>query len=291
MVCYCPEKKILFIHLPKCAGLTVESILIKKFGFKHFTFGNGKDPYPFLREPRGKIGFYKYILKYSEEAKTIDFSTYRKFAVVRNPYTRAESGIRYLHKCSVRNAAYKDINGKVCIKEGHFPMSIDKFYRTCLLRDYYYVHFCLSQVDSLRDLNNNIDFTIVRFENLMEDLKTLLFDEYEYEYTEIENIHVNKSEVDNLKIKRDNIKNLVRQIHAEDFEILGYDINYEFPNHPSPSPSPFPSSNQKDNKEDKEDSLITDKGEEGEDTLENIERLLEQRGNGEEGGNGGEGGF
>lgn len=227
MVCYCPERRILFIHLPKCAGLTVESILIQNYGFKHFTFKSGLrgDPYPFLREPRGKIGFFKYILKYSEEAKTIDFSTYRKFAVVRNPYTRAESGIRYLHKCSVKNSAYKDQNGKLCLKPGHFPMSIDKFYRTCLIRDYYYVHFCLSQVDSLKDLDGNIDFTIVRFENLIDDLKSLLFDEYGMDVTDIEKVHANKSEIRNLTLDRSHVMKLVSKIHKEDFNILGYDIN------------------------------------------------------------------
>lgn len=225
MVCYCPERKILFIHLPKNGGLTIESILLKTYGFKHFTFPGTNDPYPFLRDPRGKIGFFRYILKYSNESKTIDFSKYRKFAVVRNPFTRGESAIRYLHKSSARVSAGRDINGKIFVKKGHFPLGIERFYRTCLTRDYYYMHFCLSQTRSLEDLEGNIDFDIVRFENLIPEMKRLLFDEYGLEPSEIEKVHVNKSNKNNLGVDIEHVRNKVKQIHKEDFEILGYDID------------------------------------------------------------------
>lgn len=227
MVCYCPERKILYIHIPKCAGLTVESILLKQYGFKHFTFPGTEDQYSFLRDPRGKLGIYRYILKYSNEAKTIDFNEYRKFAVVRNPYSRGESGIRYLHKSSVKQSMAHDINGKPYIKPGHFPMGIDRFYKTCLLRDYYYMHFCLSQTRSLEDLEGNIDFTICRFENLMPDLRRVLFDEYGLEPFDIEKVHVNKSVKERLTMNIEQVRKKTREIHEEDFKILGYDIDEE----------------------------------------------------------------
>lgn len=228
MVCFCPERKILYIHLPKCAGLTVESILITKYNFKHFTFTGTEDPYPFLREARGKLGIYRYILNYSNEAKTIDFSKYKKFTVVRNPYTRGESGIRYLHKNSAKQAITRDVNGKAYIKSGHFPMGIDRFYRTCLNRDYYYMHFCLSQKRSLEDLQGNIDFTICRFENLMIDLKKVLFDDYELEPFDIDKIHVNQSKKERLTMNILHVREKIREIHEEDFRILGYDIDEEY---------------------------------------------------------------
>lgn len=224
MVCYCPERKILYIHIPKTGGLTVESILMGKYGFKHFTFPGTTDPYPFLREPRGKLGIYRYILLYSNEAKTIDFSKYKKFTVVRNPYTRGESGIRYLHKSSAKTSLSRDVNGEVVVKKGHFPMGIERFYRTCLVRDYYYMHFCLTQVKSLEDLDGNIDFTICRFENLMPDLRRVLFDEYELQPFDIENVHVNKSVKERLELNIQQVRKKISEVSREDFKVLGYDM-------------------------------------------------------------------
>lgn len=226
MVCYCPERKILYIHLPKCAGLTVEAILLKKYNFKHFTFENTKDPYPFLRESKGKLGIFRYILKYSIEARTIDFTKYRKFTIVRNPHTRGESGIRYLHKTSAKRSIIHDKDGKSVLKKNHFPLGIERFYLTCLNRTYYYMHFCLSQTTSLEDLDGNIDFNIGRFENLMPDLRRILFEEYGLEEFEIEQIHVNGSKKELLQMDISNVYNKISEIHQKDFEILGYSLDH-----------------------------------------------------------------
>lgn len=224
MVCYCPERKILYVHLPKCAGLTIEAILIKRYGFKHFTFPDTDDPYPFLREPRGKLGIYKYILKYSNEAKIYDLNSFRKFTIVRNPYKRGVSAIRYLHKNSVKRALYEE-EGKPAVKKGHFPMDIDNFYYSALNNDYHYMHFCLSQKKSLEDLDGNIDFIIGRFENLMPELRRILFTEFVFEEFNIESLHVNQSDQSLLQLNTDKVRDLIRQIHYDDFEFFGYPIS------------------------------------------------------------------
>lgn len=224
MVCYCPERKIIYIHVAKTGGITIETILSKRYGFKHFTFPDSEDPYPFLREPRGKLGTYKYILKYSNEAKIYDLNSFRKFAFVRDPYTRGISAIRYLHKNSIRNSLYRDDEKKLP-KKGYFPMSIDSFYYTALNNDYYYMHFCLSQKKSLEDLDGNIDFIIGRFENLMPDLKRILFTEFGLEESNIENLHINQSDQSILQLNPDKVKELIKQIHLEDFEFFGYPIS------------------------------------------------------------------
>lgn len=247
MVCYCPEKRILYIHLPKCAGLTIESILIKKYGFKHFTFPDSDDQYKFLRDPRGKIGIFKYILLYSNESKIYDLTSFRKFTIVRNPFNKAESAIRYLHKNNARhnaeiekmkkmieiptgieNPVIKEIinrkmNNVIGNTSSKFPMGIDFFERYCLCNDYYYMHFTLSQTRCLEDLNGNIDFTIGKFEELMPELRRILFGLYELEEFQIEKIHVNRTSKEYLDIDNNKVKICVRELHMQDFINFGYD--------------------------------------------------------------------
>lgn len=225
MVCYCPERQILYIHLPKCGGLTIEAILLKKYNFKHFTFPDTKDPYPFLREANGKLGIFRYILKYSNEAKLYNLKSFRKFSIVRNPYTRGESGIRYLHESSIKNSLVKLPNGKIQQNKRHFPLNIDRFYLTCLNRDYYYIHFCLPQYRSLEDDEGNIDFRIGHFETFMDDLKTILFNEYNLTPFDIDKVHINKSKKTLLQIDLNKVYDKIAIIHEDDFRILNYDIN------------------------------------------------------------------
>jgi hypothetical protein len=217
MVCYCPERKILYIHIPKCAGLTIEGILLNKYGFKHFTFPNTNDPYPFLRCPKGKLGIFRYILKYSNESKIYNLKSFKKFTFVRNPYTKGESAIRYLHECAITEP----------VKQ-HFPLGIDRFYLTCLNREYYYNHYCLSQITCIEDDEGNNDFRIGRFENLMDDLKNILFNEYELEPFNIDGLHANKSNKAILELKLENVYRNIAKIQKRDFELLGYDIT-KFP--------------------------------------------------------------
>lgn len=260
MVCYCPEKRILYIHLPKCAGLTVESILIKKYGFKHFTFPDSDDQYKFLRDPRGKIGIFRYILLYSNEAKIYDLTSFRKFTIVRNPYGKAESAIRYLHKNNARhNAEIEKLKTMVTTKVADsnplvqemlkrkvmtmvgdttckFPMGIDFFERYCLVNDYYYMHFTLSQSRCLEDLNGNIDFEIGKFENLMPELRRILFGIYGYEEFAIEKVHVNKTNKEILNMDINKVKISIRELHQCDFTNFGYDPDNYTPVVPTKNP-------------------------------------------------------
>lgn len=212
MCCFHPEKKVIYIHIPKTAGITVEVILRKQFNFQSFSFPYTIDKYAFLRDSRGKIGILKYILKYSNESKIYDLTTFKVITTVRDPYARCESAIRYLHKNSGHN--FK------------FPMNIMDFYHTCLIRDYFYMHFCLSQKKSLLDLNNNLNIAyICKFENLFDDLAIALFDVCGFERIEIKQIHVNSSDKQRLTLNPEEIRKLIRKIHQEDFEFLGYPID------------------------------------------------------------------
>lgn len=209
MVCFHPEKKVIFVHLPKTGGLSVEAVLIKQFGFQRFTFSFTSDNYPFLRDGRGKEGILRYLLKYSNESKIYDFSTFRKIGVVRNPYDRCESAVRYLHKSS---------RGKT-----KFPMNMRDFYYISLEKHYYYMHFCLTQKRSLEDLEGNIDMECVcRFTHLFEDLGHVLFDICGFEREEIKQIHINKSDKELLQMNPQEMRSLITKIHYDDFDQFGF---------------------------------------------------------------------
>lgn len=209
MVCYCPVRKILYIHVPKTGGLTIESILINLYGFKKFTY-ESKSEYEFLSDPRGKLGIFRYILKYSNEAKLYDLKSFFKFAFVRDPYSRGVSAVRYLHKASK-------------MKNIEFPSDLESFYQRTKFDNYYYIHFNTTQYRNLLDDEGEFTFDFIgRFENFEDDLNLILFDILKFPLKNIKRVHINKSDKSLLNIDELQIKTLVEIINNEDFDRFGY---------------------------------------------------------------------
>lgn len=211
MVCYHEEKKIIYIHVPKTGGMTIEIILIEKFGFKNFTFPNG--PYEFLNNNEGKEGFLKYILKHSEESKKIpDLDKFERFTFVRNPYDRAYSGIRYLsEKCTEDNNKFSD--------------TILDFYEKTLKRPFYFMHFNMTQCQVLRDLDNKINMKYIgRFENFIPDLEDILFNKLGFNRINISSYHIHKTDPSLLDYDINVVKEIVNHLHKEDFEYFSYEM-------------------------------------------------------------------
>ena len=83
----CHDKRIIFIHCPKCGGESIEQAV---FG-RSDTFHNG-DPYQGSEEKHW--GCKDYIEHYGQKM----FDDYFVFAFVRNPWDRAISRIMYRNK-------------------------------------------------------------------------------------------------------------------------------------------------------------------------------------------------
>ena len=79
------ERKMIFIHIPKNAGTSIKSIFSKKVEkpFKHDTIYSIKKEYPDI------------------------YNSYKKFAIVRNPYDRMVSWYSYLRGYSLDNDRIK----------------------------------------------------------------------------------------------------------------------------------------------------------------------------------------
>uniref|UniRef100_A0A6C0BDI4 Sulfotransferase family protein n=1 Tax=viral metagenome TaxID=1070528 RepID=A0A6C0BDI4_9ZZZZ len=202
MVCYNSEKKIIYLHIPKTGGMTIEQILIDNYGFKRFSF----DEYAY-RITNKEDGLFKDILSKSRESKIYDLMSFVKFTFVRNPYDRAFSGIRFL--------------SETCRKE--FPNNLHEFNERCITDSFFYVHFIMSQTDSLKDLNNELKFDhIGRFENFREDLENILFNILSFERKDLSKYHVNKSDPKLIDFDHELVKELVDDLQKEDFVNFGY---------------------------------------------------------------------
>lgn len=206
MVCYSAEKQIIYLHVPKTGGMSIERILIEQYGFNNFTFERG--PYEFLNKKEGQNGFFKYILLHSNESKEYDLMSWKKFTFVRHPYTRAASGIRYLSENSLMKK---------------FPDNLSDFYDKCQERPYWYIHFIMTQCEVLRDLNNEIKMDYIgKFENFKSDLEHILFDCLEFERKDLSKYHIHKTDPEMIEFDKDLVNEISRCIHQKDFEQFGY---------------------------------------------------------------------
>lgn len=215
MVCYCPKRRIVYIHVPKTGGITVDMILRKYYGFSMFHF-NGEAGFHFLGDKRGKKGIWKYILKYSDEAKEYDLKSFYKFTFVRNPYDRMVSGINYVNKMYRRRKGTNiDAPPKI-------------FLRAVEQNVFGYMHVLLSQCTCLQDDEGkiNIDF-IGRTETLMEDLQHVLHDILGFERRNYMKLRLNAHKGDKLEYDPLKIQLFVTRRFIDDFHQFGYEKKSE----------------------------------------------------------------
>lgn len=205
MVCYCNKRELIYIHVPKTGGLSIEKILIKNYGFKYFTFEEGR--YDMLRDEEGKKGFLRYILKYSKESKKYNLKSFKKFAFVRNPYTRAISSLKYLSRVY-----------DVEIPEGEI------LYNNLRNNTYCYIHFYLSQTECLKDEEGNLDIDYIgKFENFSSDLKRILYDELGFFESNVDRVHENIS-TNTISIDENRLYEEIRNTMYEDFLNFNYSL-------------------------------------------------------------------
>lgn len=205
MVCYCPIRKIIYIHIPKTGGLTIEYILTRYYDFLYFTF-DGKDKYKFLSDNNCR-GVFKYILNNSDQAKIYDLNSFFKFSFVRNPYSRALSCINFLSKI------LKEKGNKL-------PSSFDDFKEISKKNHYFNVHFNVSQYEHLLDLDDKFTFNFIgKFENYKDDLNTILCEILGFK--KFKEIHLNKSDK-NMIYDKESLFSYIRVIHKDDFDRFCY---------------------------------------------------------------------
>ncbi len=159
------EHKIIFIHIPKCAGSSIE----KYFRAKWFSWKEPNYDYLLGWCPKRKIHLQHATAQQMLEMELVDeqtWNSYYKFAFVRNPWDRAYSDYFWLMK----DLKVKDIFKNYLLKKGQFK----HFLTDPSIKEYRGDHL-IPQIDFI-NVNNSIavDF-IGRFESFQNDFNELKF--------------------------------------------------------------------------------------------------------------------
>ena len=224
---YLREHKLIFLHIPKCAGTSVE----KAFGFfdqyqgwerqDHRTY---REFHPVSLHPNrfsNRSNFAeltKRLIKKRPNPKAniyptrSEFEDCEVFAIVRNPYTRAFSW----YKNVISDHTYWDRFG--VSHKTPFNEFLERFVGRDSLR---------TQMHWLMDFDGNLPSNIhlLRFENLTEDASAF-FSARGLEVTLGHELKSRSSTTEQL-VFDDKSKHLIREFFAVDFKCIGYSEAFE----------------------------------------------------------------
>ena len=249
------DLELIFVHTPKCGGLYIQQILEKFYNFKtyYFTHENHND---FVSQERNNIdtipknthgflninkeGVLRYYMSSNEHNLKMNMNNskwnkYKKFAVIRNPYDRFVSAIKYTINKKNKNLMIKHNPGSdttVEIDEINITniKDIAKKYieNSITINIYDYFHIFINQYENLIDINCelNIDY-FIKFENLNTELCYILLnsgiDKITHRKALLDNIKINENECYNFFDYYDeNLLESVNNIFNKDFEQFGF---------------------------------------------------------------------
>jgi hypothetical protein len=214
-----------FIHIPKCGGTSIETLLFNKDEFKPENFWMGfvepdsagglerlwrrKTPPMMNRYQTGGLQHLTALqLRHALGRKK--FSEYYKFAVIRHPVRRSLSQYRYMQK-------RRDLRHWI-------GMEASDSFLEYLKKTYCRHHVQWQpQVSFLYDFSGNrlVD-DVVRLENIDSDM-AVVFQRLNLPAAPIP--HARKSGETRAHIVSEDEKDLLWELYADDFQILSYDIN------------------------------------------------------------------
>jgi len=227
------EKKSIFIHIPKTAGIYVRENLSNYYGFELFCLKrpdhikicktdvklNKNNQLCFCNKALSVLNYYK-TSKHLSDLMDMDeekWNTYYKFCFVRNPYDRIVSAWNYTCQTEQLNISF---NKYLKLKD--------------IVNENEYFHVFFPQSKQLLNDKNEICFDFIgKYENLEDDLKKILitigFKEDEINHTKMaKNKRPHKSK--NILIKDQETLEMVNEICNSDFEILDYEKITDFAN-------------------------------------------------------------
>jgi hypothetical protein len=208
---YYKDINLLFIHIPKTGGTSLEQYLQKKtrqtvysvFNSSNVLFEKFK-----LKTPSLQHLTYQEILKY-KDMLNVDFDEKLKIiTIVRNPYDRIISDL-----------FFNDL-----INENSTAPQVYEVIQKYINQDYYdHDNHNKPQYEFLIDNNNSIipNIAIFKTETLTPDLRKYGYDDFNL------NFHSNKKNIKKDKyanyLNNDSIK-LINDFYKKDFELFNYDM-------------------------------------------------------------------
>lgn len=200
------DEKIIFIHIPKSAGQSIEAFFGRKWTPSAETRGKNPDMWP-ERFPR-----HTPWIRYERIYKT---HTYRAFAIIRNPWSRMVSSYIYEQKMAGRGIGIEKPNRRLLAAGGSF-----EDYVRHADRDSFFIR---PQVSWLRNAEGQIaEIDLLRFENLAVEFKRLA---QKYNLKEEILPHVNRAKTNYRHYSEyytKETRSLVYDLYAEDIEAFDY---------------------------------------------------------------------
>jgi hypothetical protein len=197
---YFTQKNILFIHIPKTGGTTIENLLKENDKMiLYSSFNNNLLPFPYNKTSL-QHQYYKTIYKYKNLCNINFNNSLKIITIVRNPYNRIISGLfwdKLINSESTQNEVYKKIQNYIS--------------------NTHYDNHNIPQYKFIIDDNNIIkNIKIFKTESLNEDIK-------EYGYKIIKNFHVSNN-TDYKKYLNNESINLINIFYKKDFELFDYNM-------------------------------------------------------------------
>lgn len=187
------SEKIIYIHIPKTGGTSIEKVPWLEGGFNQ----------------HGDIGYYINHKFYTEDP-TINMEECFKFTFVRNPYDRFMSGVvNHIYKGQLENIGSKEARDRVS------KFIIDN-------ADKFNDHEVLKEQHLYITVNGEIAVGFIgKMENMQEDFNTVcnLLDKDFFKIP-----HENKGQrVDYSQLYTEETKKIVGDYYSKDFEMFGYE--------------------------------------------------------------------
>ena len=204
------KNKLIFFHIPKNAGTSVSSLLLKNESFYYPWVILSKILRKFKRTDNFFFDNFQkkiYLFTSHETVRTIErkisseiYDNFFKFAVVRNPYSRFVSRYNYMKSTNT-------------LKELSFPEFLKKHVELSLIAD--------QQYKFLLNKNGKIGVNkIIKFENINEEM-TELSKANNLKLSKFKKLNISTTE--NYKDYYDtNTKKIVEDFCKEDLEFFNY---------------------------------------------------------------------
>jgi len=198
---YYRQLNLLFIHIPKTGGSSVENFLKRQYEQTVCQPQKVLFDEPNLRKINLQHQVYRTLYKYKELLKLPFDDKMRIITIVRNPYDRIISDL-YWFKLIKRDSKYTQAQIYSIIKNIYLKKAIDNHSTP----QYKYL------IDDEGKIPSNI--TIMRCEHLTNDMKKYGFDEYCGKDTSQSYKHM---------LNSDSIK-FINNLYKKDFELFNYDM-------------------------------------------------------------------
>lgn len=217
---WCEKKKLIYVHIPKTGGTSIESYLNlktkKKGNFEKIGYG--------VKIFKGKKKALQHLT--ASEIKNLigedKFNQMDKFSIVRNPYSKIIS--EYSHFLHLTGPKYHGddspliVNGVIINNFDQFLNHVDNIVKNKLYdQNMFYDHF-KPQFEFIQDNTDNLIDNIYKFEQL-DTVKMMLKEKYPTNGALFPHSQKRKKKKINLSLSQ---KDKIYAIYQNDFKIFNY---------------------------------------------------------------------